>query len=389
MRGRALETSEPLGFAAMSIPDTKAPVMPPYGTAQSLSYPGARYGGAFWSSPDGSRFFLFGGYGNAYGMTTAHLGDLWSLSCDQGQQPSLTDETTCDACSVAGTFNALLGGNCTYCGIGSVPSLNRASCQTCPDGSISVQSGVCTTCGAGTESSSDHGSCVPCAAGYFSNTSGSMCSACNAGQTSTSDDTGCISCGPVSYSASSGGTCVECPLGTVSNANHTSCVACRAGSIRNGSSMTSCVSCGDGMFSNANRTQCVSGKSWAWIRGSASVVPMGNYSFPGAYDASAAPAGRAFSALAQDGIGTVWMFGGSVNEDLFLSDLWTWNGANWRLISGSGEVNSRPELGADIQHPGATAHAAVWPSVGNGFQILGGYAFTTTYSGATLLLAWS
>ena len=443
--------SEQLGFAAMSVPATGAPVVPPFGTAQAASYPGGRSGAAFWPSMDGSRFFLFGGYGVAPEGTNTMLGDLWSLSCNVGEQQLPNDETTCNACTVTGTFNDVLGGNCTYCAVGSVPSsVSRTACRICLDGTVSVHSDVCTPCDAGTRSSADHGSCIACAAGYVSMTAAWMCSACGAGQTSTSGNTACvvcdagyysptsgslcypcaagmesradrtacvacasghfssasgtsclacgagttptsnhtdcISCGPVAFSSTPGGTCTHCPLGTVSNANQTSCLACQVGSIRNSSSMTSCAPCGAGMFSDANRTRCARGKSWAWIGGSSGGNSTGNYSFPGAFNTAASPAGRYFSAFAQDKNGVVWMFGGALvlgTGSRYLADVWSWNEIRWKLVSGSTAENGRPLLNTDDQHPGATAHAMAWPNIGDGFQMFGGHTYTSASSGAT------
>jgi len=375
MRGMLGRTSAPLGFAVVSVPTAAHPLLPPYGTALSASHPGARHGGKCWSSPNGFRFFLFGGFGVASGGANGALGDLWSLSCNVGEQQSPSDETTCDACSATGTFNALLGDNCTYCATGSIPSSNRTACDICATGSVSFYSDICTTCGAGMESSGDRGSCVACAAGYFSATSGTMCLPCSAGQTSTRDNTGCVSCGPVAYSLSPGGTCAACPLGTVSNANMTSCETCPVGSIRN-SSMTSCASCGEGMLSDANRTRCVWRKLWGWIRGSAGGNPVGNYSFPGTFNPAAIPAARQYPAWARDSIGNVWMFGGLGSGGGQLSDLWKWNGVSWMLVSGTSDFDSYPVLDRDSQWPGGTVHAMAWPSPDGGFQIFGGVTVT-------------
>jgi hypothetical protein len=127
------------------------------------------------------------------------------------------------------------------------------------------------------------------------------------------------------------------------------------------------------------------GKSWAWIRGSVSGTTAGNYSYPGVFHPGAEPAVRQYAGMAQDENGTVWIFGGMWGGSL-LSDVWAWNGVDWKLAWGTSAFNVRPVLNGSLVSPGGIYNFVLWPRPGGGFVMFGGYGYPTAT--ATSVGAW-
>jgi N-acetylneuraminic acid mutarotase len=117
------------------------------------------------------------------------------------------------------------------------------------------------------------------------------------------------------------------------------------------------------------------GKNWIWISGSNIYNQKGIYGSIGVTDIANIPGARGSGAGWIDKNNNLWLFGGSGYDASGnagnLNDLWEFDGANWRWISGS-SFKGTPGVSNDTHIPGASSYSAsAVDSLGN-FFLFGG-----------------
>ena len=127
---------------------------------------------------------------------------------------------------------------------------NKDECETCPDGTTSLNHALsCTPCGPGFLTI-DRISCDKCPDGSIStNTSNSQCSQCKFGQYSDPTGTQCLDCPAGSSSTIPSSTCTLCPLGSFSTLTASSnCTLCPISFYAAELGSVSCSSCPPGLI---------------------------------------------------------------------------------------------------------------------------------------------
>lgn len=157
-------------------------------------------------------------------------------ACQPGTFAQVPGLSQCSACA-PGTYTDAAGSEvCTPCEAGTVaPSPGRATCVACTEGTVAPFEGsyLCLECPAGTASSVDHATCEPCPAGTFSWESGV-----------------CLPCAPGTYADMEGAdTCLACPVGTFADGMGTvTCTTCEPPSFTEVEGAVVCDVCPVGTY---------------------------------------------------------------------------------------------------------------------------------------------
>jgi uncharacterized repeat protein (TIGR02543 family) len=123
------------------------------------------------------------------------------------------------------------------------------------------------------------------------------------------------------------------------------------------------------------------GTNWTWVSGSSTGYQYGTYGTIGSAATANIPGARWSPALAIDGTGTFWLFGGagesSTSTFTWLNDLWKFDGTNWTWVSGSNLGNQAGTYGtkgtaAATNIPGGRANLASWMDSGGNLWLFGG-----------------
>ena len=149
---------------------------------------------------------------------------------------------------------------------------------------------------------------------------------------------------------------------------------------------------------------------WAWVGGSNSVDPIGNYGTLGVAAPANAPGGRVSAAIWTDSVGNVWMFGGygwdSAGNSEYLNDLWSYSPSThqWAWMGGSNLIDATGVYGtqgvaAAGNVPGARTQALGWMGADGRLWLFGGSGYAASgapdslndlwvYDPATNMWAW-
>ncbi|RLA64932.1 MAG: hypothetical protein DRQ89_02605 [Epsilonproteobacteria bacterium] len=121
----------------------------------------------------------------------------------------------------------------------------------------------------------------------------------------------------------------------------------------------------------------VSVNKWIWMDGSSSINNIGNYS-----TGEQLPKAREGAVSWVDSSGNFWMFGGSISDSEFLSDLWKYDSSKtsnrWTLIKGDDKTNQAGVYGVQgeidpANQPGARDRAAGFTDNRGNLWLFGGY----------------
>ena len=152
---------------------------------------------------------------------------------------------------------------CATCGEGLYSDAARITCEKCPVGTYSQNTGLasvdmCVACPSGKASNVEGATrpwtCLACAAGKYAGPGQHTCLDCPpAGAINASDPdfATCLQCPPGSVVVSSAGgsdsdaTCQECPAGQYADPTQTACVPCPAGTYSGVLGATSVLACQD------------------------------------------------------------------------------------------------------------------------------------------------
>ena len=140
------------------------------------------------------------------------------------------------------------------------------TCQPCLPGSWSSNgSEACTLCEAGTASSVNLSvsvdTCLPCLPGFYTLAGMSSCMACPAGKfTGTNRSGSCGTCAMGMYSTSGSSGCSTCALGLFIpyvGVDPSDCRPCAAGTFQPQAAMTACIDCTAGSYAEPGSTRCL------------------------------------------------------------------------------------------------------------------------------------
>ena len=145
-----------------------------------------------------------------------------------------------------------------------------------------------------------------------------------------------------------------------------------------------------GTLGNLNDLWKFDGTNWTWISGSDTINQPGVYGTKGVADPGNYPGTRRQSTGFMDSSGNFWLFGGygcdsttyaiDNNVDLYLNDLWKFDGTNWTWVSGSEFRNINGVYGtkgvADAaNYPGSRRNCVGWLDSSGNIWIFGGYGY--------------
>jgi len=122
------------------------------------------------------------------------------------------------------------------------------------------------------------------------------------------------------------------------------------------------------------------GTQWTWIAGGSTVNAAANYGTKGVSAGTNTPGGRYRSVGTSDTTGGAWLFGGIDNAAGYRSDLWQFDGTNWKWVTGPNTTNQKGTYGTkgtgDVANtPGARQDAVAWIDNQGAFWIFGGYGY--------------
>jgi len=126
-----------------------------------------------------------------------------------------------------------------------------------------------------------------------------------------------------------------------------------------------------------------SSDQWAWMGGSSFANQSGTYGTLGQAAPNNIPGGRFHSVCWIDKSGNFWLFGGNIQlntGELFLNDLWMYNGGEWTWMGGSSSVNQTGIYGtqgsaAAGNIPGSREQAFAWTDPSGNFWLFGGNGY--------------
>ncbi|HEX5432660.1 MAG TPA: kelch repeat-containing protein, partial [Candidatus Angelobacter sp.] len=128
-------------------------------------------------------------------------------------------------------------------------------------------------------------------------------------------------------------------------------------------------------------------KQWTWISGSNTTNELPVFGSLGVAATSNTPGARTDEVIWSDNSGNVWMFGGSMDGDLF-NDLWKYNLSQkeWTWVGGSNHMQGPGVYGtqgvpAASNIPGARVDAVGWTDSSGDFWLLGGNGYTSAGGG--------
>lgn len=118
--------------------------------------------------------------------------------------------------------------------------------------------------------------------------------------------------------------------------------------------------------------------NWTWVNGSGTVGQAAVYGTLGVASSSNNPGGRSSAAAWADGSGNLWLFGGSVNQNIS-NDLWRYNIASnqWTWMGGANTpsqsaVHGTQAVPATTNIPGASYNFSSWKDPGGNFWLYDG-----------------
>ena len=175
-----------------------------------------------------------------------------AILCPCGTEPG--DEVgICNLCT-PGSYNAVEGGDCLPCPVGTyTPAFGAKVCQPCPCGSepanaSSTGNSACDNCDNDRDITGDNGLCFECPEGTFPDRGICECTEvedCVDGQTQDPVSGICTPC-PCGTFSIAGGECFPCPVGTYAPVSASGqCSACPCGQqpATNGEGNCQCVDC--------------------------------------------------------------------------------------------------------------------------------------------------
>jgi len=133
---------------------------------------------------------------------------------------------------------------------------------------------------------------------------------------------------------------------------------------------------------------------WCWMSGNDTADQPGVYPSQGQSN-QGFPGARSEHCVWSDTTGTVWLFGGSLEEDEHLNDLWSFNPKtlSWTWISGSSTTNQPGAYGifgqaSHLNTPGARSEQTCWLDANNNLYLFGGYGVGTVLFDDVWKLSW-
>lgn len=136
-----------------------------------------------------------------------------------------------------------------------------------------------------------------------------------------------------------------------------------------------------GATGNMNDLWRWDGADWTWMAGHNIVNQAGSYGTQQTAASANVPGSRNSAVGWLDSSGEFWLMGGagydSSGNNGRLSDLWHWNGSQWRWMLGSTAINASASYGTLNQHdatntPGARFGSVGWVDSSNQLWLLGG-----------------
>lgn len=121
--------------------------------------------------------------------------------------------------------------------------------------------------------------------------------------------------------------------------------------------------------------------SWGWMTGANTAEQAGVYGSKGVAAAANTPGARWGAASWRDASGNQWLFGGRTRDsggtDVWLNDLWKFDGTQWTWVGGTGTANQGGVYGskgvaAAGNAPGAREGAATWVDSSGNLWLFGG-----------------
>jgi N-acetylneuraminic acid mutarotase len=134
----------------------------------------------------------------------------------------------------------------------------------------------------------------------------------------------------------------------------------------------------------------ISANTWTNLKGASGAGQTGTYGTIGVSAPANTPGARVGSATWQDSNGNLWLFGGSL-----YNDLWKYNTTTneWTWIKGSNVTNQNGVYGtigvaSASNNPGGRMDMVWWKDNNGNFWLLGGYGFAETGTGNGLNDLW-
>ena len=119
------------------------------------------------------------------------------------------------------------------------------------------------------------------------------------------------------------------------------------------------------------------GTNWTWVSGSNIVNQSAVYGTKGTGAGTNMPGAHYDSVSWRDSSNNLWLFGGASASNIYLNDLWKYDGTNWTWVSGSNLTNQSGVYGtkgvaAGTNVPGARYYAVSWIDSANILWLFGG-----------------
>lgn len=166
-------------------------------------------------------------------------------ACARGTVATSEGSTSCSSCP-GGTYTGVREAAvaCLPCESGKIPTSDRISCDSCPQGTITAEAS-CRTCPAGTTPSPNQTECTSCPPGSRLPDNSTICVPCPAGTASDINNT-CARCHAGTYSPEGSSACLLCPPGTFARPGSTSCTPCPQNHFASAAQSAACLPCPSG-----------------------------------------------------------------------------------------------------------------------------------------------